>query len=88
MYLHWKDDEYVYCTELVRDRGNRARGHDPKTVATYLRLQASAAFRDKEYELSARLGAAATAINEDARNDHPPDWARAFAILYAAMGAV
>jgi hypothetical protein len=51
-----------------------AVGREPKTIATYVRLRAAKAFCDGEYEISARLGAAATAINTDARNNHDPDW--------------
>ena len=77
----WKDGEYQYCRELVGKRGDSNVGTDPKTIATYLRLQASAALRDGQYEISARLGVAATAVNEDARNNHVPAWSRAEAIL-------
>jgi hypothetical protein len=80
----WKDGEYRYCASLVNNKGSAHVGHDPKSVATYLRLQAASAFRDGEYEISARLGSAATAINEDARNNHAPDWHRAWEILGAA----
>ena len=73
----WKDYELGYCYNLVAMHGDENVGHDPKTIATYLRLQASSAFRDGEYEIAARLGAAATAINEDARNNHVPAWERA-----------
>jgi hypothetical protein len=100
MLLHtvqnWKQNEYGYCCVLVCSRGNDSVGRDPKTVATYLRLQASDAFRTADqidgsqpavwdeatlYEMAARLGAAATAINEDARNNYAPDWRRALAVL-------
>jgi hypothetical protein len=77
----WKDGEYVYCIDLVHCQGNDDVSRDPKTVAQYLRLQASAAFRDGEYEIAARLGAAATCINCDARNNHAPDWTRALDCL-------
>ncbi len=83
MDIHWKEGELHYCCLLVASKGNADVGRDPKSVATYLRLQASAACRDREYEISARLGSAATAINEDARNNHAPDWTRAEAILIA-----
>ena len=73
----WKSDEYGYCARLVAFKGDRNVGKAPCTIAAYLRLQASQAYRDGEYELSARLGYAATCINEDARNAHAPDWARA-----------
>ena len=73
----WKDYEFGYCLNLIRTRGNAEVGHDPKTIASYLRLQASSAMRDGEIEITARLACAATAINEDARNNHQPDWWRA-----------
>jgi hypothetical protein len=79
----WRNGKFIYCAFLVASHGNDNVGHDPKTIATYLRLQASQAFRDGEHEISARLGAAATAINEDARNNHAPDWTRAEAIMEA-----
>jgi hypothetical protein len=80
--LHtWKNDEYGYCADLVAFKGDNNVGRDPKSIATYLRLQASAAYRDGQYELSARLGTAATAINEDARNNHAPNWLGAEEIL-------
>lgn len=81
MDVSWKDGEYGYCRCMVRQHGDDHVSRDPKTVAAYLRLQASAAFRDREYEIAARLGAAATAVNEDARNNHAPDWSRASEIL-------
>lgn len=77
----WKDGECLYCLRLIESHGDEKVGRDPKTIATYLRIQASAAFRDRQFEIAARLGAAATAINEDARNNHAPDWARASAAL-------
>jgi hypothetical protein len=70
----WKDDEYGYCAELVAFKGNDNIGRNPRVIAQYLRLQASSAFRDGEYELSARLGTAATAISESADNNHAPNW--------------
>jgi hypothetical protein len=73
----WKDGEFEYCQELIADRGNANVSHDHKTIATYLRLQAASAFGDGEFEIAARLGDAATAINCDARNNHAPDWNRA-----------
>jgi hypothetical protein len=73
----WKDYEFGYCLNLIRTRGNTEVGRDPKTIASYLRLQASSAMRDGETEITARLACAATAINEDARNSHRPDWWRA-----------
>jgi hypothetical protein len=73
----WKDYEFGYCLNLIRTKGNANVGHDPKTIASYLRLQASSAFRDRELEITARLCCAATAINEDARNNHEPQWDRA-----------
>ncbi|MDE2103796.1 MAG: hypothetical protein KGL39_41545 [Patescibacteria group bacterium] len=75
--MPWKDGEFAYCRELILSRGDDNVGHDPKSIATYLRLQASAAFRDGEMEIAARLGQAATCVNEDARNNHAPDWRRA-----------
>ena len=80
----WKQGEAGYCYHIVRLHDSR--GSDPKTVATYLRLQAASAFRDAEYEISARVGAAATCINEDARNNHLPRWADASAILSPYLG--
>lgn len=77
----WKSGEVVYCANLVLAHGDSNVGHDPKTIATYLRLQASQAFRDGQWEIAARLGAAATAVNEDARNNHAPDWNRAASYL-------
>lgn len=77
MDIHWNEGELGYCCKLIGDRGNDSVGRDPKSIATYLRLQAASAFRDGEIEISTRLGTAATAINEDARNDHAPDWKRA-----------
>jgi hypothetical protein len=81
MDRHWKDDEVAYCLGLVHNHGDDKVGHDPKSIATYLRLQASAAFSAQQFEISARLGTAATAINEDARNNHTPNWDRAFGLL-------
>ena len=77
----WKSDELGYCRHLAANHGDNNVGRGPKEIATYLRLQASDAFRDGEYEISARLGTAATCINEDARNNHAPDWTRAVEIL-------
>jgi hypothetical protein len=85
MNIHWNEGELGYCCKLIGDRGNDSVGRDPKTVATYLRLQAASAFRDGEIEISARLGAAATAINEDARNNHAPDWKRAESAMLAPI---
>jgi hypothetical protein len=42
----WKDYEFGYCLNLIRTQGNADVGRDPKTIASYLRLQASSAFRD------------------------------------------
>lgn len=81
MHLDWNDGEFNYCARLIAMHGNSSVGRDPKTVATYLRLQASSAFRDGEYELAARLSAAATCINEDARNNHEPRWNDAIDIM-------
>lgn len=80
-FAKWRDGEFIYCREVVRHRGNDAVTRNPKTIASYLRLQASSAFHDGEYEIAARLGAAATAINYDARNNHNPDWTRALLAL-------
>lgn len=77
----WKSGECWYCARLIASKGDDLVGRDPKTIAQYLRVQACAAFRDGEYEICARLGSAATAINEDSRNNHPPDWARAEEIM-------
>lgn len=79
--MAWKDGELDYCRGLVQTQGDSNVGRDPKTIATYLRLQASAAFRDGEFEIAARLGQAAICINEDARNNHVPDWDRALHAL-------
>lgn len=77
----WKDGEWGYLCCLVAQHGDDNVSRDPKTVATYLRLQASQAHRDKRYRLASCIFAAATAINEDARNNHEPDWTRARALL-------
>jgi len=81
LMTEWKDGELLYCHSLIGSRGDDNVGRDPKTIASYLRIQASAAFHDKQYEIASRLGAAATAINCDARNNHNPDWDRARVIL-------
>lgn len=81
MGIAWKDHEYRYCRQVVREHGDDNVTHDPKTIASYLRLQAADAFRAGEYAISARLGYAATCINEDARNDHPPRWNDAIEVL-------
>ena len=70
-------DMLEFCLKLIANEGDAKVGYDPRTIATYLRLQASSAFRAKDYKSSACLGAAATAISEDARNNHIPDWQRA-----------
>jgi hypothetical protein len=70
-------DKLEFCLKLIANEGDAKVGYDPRTIAAYLRLQASSAFRAKDYKTSACLGAAATAINEDARNNHEPDWKRA-----------
>jgi len=77
----WKEGELHYCCLLIGGKGDDKVGHDPKTVATYLRLQSACAFRDGEYVLSAALATAATAINCDARNNHAPDWKAAEKIM-------
>ena len=81
----WKNDEYGYCARLVASKGNKNVGKEPSSIAYYLRLQASHAYSDGEYELSARLGYAATCINEDAHNTHTPDWTRAEEALEIAL---
>jgi hypothetical protein len=78
-------EELEFCLKLITNEGNPKVGYDPKTIATYLRLKASSAFRVKDYKSSACLGAAATAINEDARNNHTPDWKRAQIYLARAF---
>jgi hypothetical protein len=77
----WKEGELHYCCLLIGSRGNRQVGFDPKNVASYLRLQSAAAFRDGEFILSATLATAATVINCDARNNHAPDWKAAEKIM-------
>ncbi len=77
-YCWWNSNEFTYCAGLVQHHGDDCVGRDPKTIATYLRLQAAVAYQSHEYELSSRLGAAATCINEDARNSHDPRWDAAF----------
>jgi hypothetical protein len=77
----WKDGELHYCCLLIGSRGNDSVGRDPKTVATYLRMQSAAAFRDGEFVLSAALATAATAINCDARNNHEPNWKAAEKVM-------
>ncbi len=77
----WKHNEFGYCASLVATKGGNQVGRDPKTIAAYLRHQASSAFRDREYEISARLSTAAICINEDARNNHEPNWQRAAEIM-------
>ena len=79
--LNWQDGEVVYCCKLVESRGNDNVSHDPVTIANYLRLQASSAYRDGEIDIAARLGEAATAINHDGRSKHAPDWNRALAVF-------
>ncbi len=79
--IAWNDHEFRYCRDLVRTKGDGNVGHDPKSIASYLRLQAASAHRDGEYEISSSLGYAATAINCDARNNHAPDFPRALAAL-------
>jgi hypothetical protein len=76
-YIH----DLAYCCKLVASHGDDNVGRDPKDIATYLRIISTTAYREGEYELSARLATAATAINEDARNNHMPDWTRAEQIL-------
>lgn len=81
MNLQWKDGEFYYIREVVRAHGNADVSHDPKTIATYMRLQSSAAFDAGEIEICAYLATAAIKINEDARNSHEPRWDDALAIL-------
>lgn len=83
--MRWKDGELSYLCSLVENGGDDNVGRDPKTIATYLRLQASDAYRAGLLELASHIFMAATAINEDARNNHAPDWARAIDILTLAV---
>jgi len=76
-----QDEEYKYCVALVESRGDALVGKDPKSIATYLRLQAATYFRIEQWETAARLGRAATFINEDARNSHEPHWNFALKVL-------
>ena len=78
---HFDRDEMTYCANLVSTKGDRNVVRYPLTVASYLRLQASIAFKAGEYECSARLGEAATALNCDARNKHAPNWTHAESVL-------
>ena len=80
----WRDGEMRYLRNVIANQGDDNVTRDPKTIAAYFRLQASSAFRDGHYKLSACIGAAATAINSDARNDHAPDWQTARAYLMLA----
>lgn len=75
--IRWKDGEWGYLVCVVAQHGDDNVTRDPKTVASYLRIQASQAFKDGRYRLAAVIGEAATAINCDARNNHDPDWNRA-----------
>lgn len=84
-HIHWKDGELGYLVCVVAQRGDDNVTRDPKTIAAYFRLQASQAFREELYTLAACIGAAATAINCDARNDHAPDWKRAELALKLAF---
>jgi hypothetical protein len=79
--LDWKDGELIYCCRLVERRGDDNVGYEPATIAAYLRLQAASAYRDGEYEIAARLGEAATAVNADARCNHAPNWERALRVF-------
>ncbi len=81
MFSDWKDNEYGWCTEMVRSHGHANVGRSPAIVAQYLRLQSSAAFSNGLYEASARLATAATAISESAANAHAPDWDRALRVM-------
>lgn len=78
-------DMLEFCLKIIANEGDAKVGYDPKTIATYLRLQAATAFRVEDYKTSACLGAAAMAINEDARNDHTPDWKRAHIYMARAF---
>lgn len=82
--LAFAREELAYCLSLVSTHGDDKVGHDAKTIATYLRLQASSAYRAGYLSTAAHLGAAATAINEDARNSHTPRWVDATMILVVA----
>lgn len=73
-FTAWRGNEFGYCRRLVNHRGDDRVGRDPKTIATYLRVTSSQAYDDGEYEISARLAKAAICINEDARNNHAPNW--------------
>lgn len=73
--------EYVYCYNLLVTRGNDSVGRVPSVIASYLRLQASIAFRAGDMESAARLGHAATMINWSADNKHAPRWRDALAAL-------
>jgi len=53
----WKNYEFLRCLCLIQSRS---------ADASYLRMQASSAFRDGEPEISARLRYAATAVNDGA----------------------
>lgn len=68
------NDEFAYCRMLVETHGNDSVGRTPSVIASYLRLQASTAFRNGSYEMAARLGHAATQINWSADNKHEPHW--------------
>lgn len=72
--MPWNEDEMNYCRNLVRDRGDTSVGFEPSIVASYLRLQACAAFRKGAFQSAARLGHAATMINWSADNKHTPNW--------------
>lgn len=76
-HVRWKDGELGYLVCLVAQHGDDNVSRDPKTIASYFRLQASQAYKDGLYVLAACIGEAANAINCDARNDHVPDWNRA-----------
>ena len=81
----WHGGEFSYLCHLIDKRGDDSVGRDPKTVAQYLRMQASNAFRQGHYKLAACIGDAASCINCDARNNHAPDWTRANASLQLAV---
>lgn len=52
--LHdWKDNEYGYCLEVYRTRGNSSV--PAEHVKAYLRLQMESAFRDGRQDVGAAL---------------------------------
>ena len=81
MFNHWKDGEYDWCARMVANQGDSSVGYAPAIIAQYLRLQSSSACDAGEYEASARLATAATAISESADNRHAPNWTRALRVM-------